>query len=500
MGLEPPSDPAAPGTGPPGEPEDRGAICSFAVVGVSVRVAEMDEAIDTTSESRGARGEGEAMAGVAFRDPVGLEDEVAAIQLEIARALVRAPTLPVELPAFDLTFLSVGAKKGAVDLYMGKQQPIARLRIERASTDAKADAKGKVPAVDVSIVELDRAAQRYWPKLEAMARRLRAAITPDKWKRALRLTKQLAELPVEVPLAFYRQLVPGVGEQGLVRTGFNCNQNCGICWQDRTWGRYGPEQILTWIEDLYAAGARGLIISGGEPTLDPELDTYIRRARELGFRAITLETNAIQFAKAGLAERLLDAGLTDCFVSLHSGDAETSDAITRAPGTFSRTVLGVKALASAGVPVRFNCVMTREGIDHLEGVPDFLHREFGDLPLAKGLMLSQPTDPWDRSLLPTIIPEPERLRTVLAKVIDRAFALGIEVSGLDGPCGPPLCAFGADRRIADLQPIPEVLDGRTYLSACDGCAVRSACFGVRIADVELYGDACANPLRELPGG
>ncbi len=456
----------------------------------------MNDAAQTTSERR--RGEGEAMAGVVFRDPVGLDDKVAALQLEIARALVRAPSLPVALPAFDLTFLSVAAKKGLVDLVMGKEQPIARLRLGKAAAGAAPDASGTAPTVDIEIIELDAAAQRYRPQLESMARRLRAATTPEKWKRAARLTGELAALPVDVPLAFYRQLVPGVGGQGLVRTGFNCNQNCGICWQDRKWGRYGPEQVLTWIEDLYAAGARGLIISGGEPTLDPELDSYLKRARELGYGALTLETNAIQFSRPGLAERMRDAGLTDCFVSLHSGDADTSDAITRAPGTFGRTVLGVKALLQAGVPVRFNCVMTREGIDHLDGVPDFLHREFGDQPLAHGLMLSQPTDPWDRTLLPTIVPEPERLRAVLSKTIDRAFSLGIEVSGLDGPCGPPLCAFGADRRITKLEPIPEQLDGRTYLAACDDCAVRSACFGVRIADVELYGDACASPLAEVP--
>jgi hypothetical protein len=100
--------------------------------------------------------------------------------------------------------------------------------------------------------------------------------------------------------------------------------------------------------------------------------------------------------------------------------------------------------------------------------------------------------------LPTLLPDPVRLRAVLRNDIDRAFALGNAVSGLDGPCGPPLCTFGADRRITPLTPISEQLDGRTYLAACKECAVRRACFGVRIADVELYGDACALPLTVVP--
>src|SRR5204862_81716 len=86
-------------------------------------------------------------------------------------------------------------------------------------------------------------------------------------------------------------------------------------------------------------------------------------------RRYTLETNAIQFAKPGAVEKLRDAGMTECFVSLHSGDAEVSDAITRAPGTFARTVKGVRALLDAGVPVGLNCVLTNEGIDHVAGLP-----------------------------------------------------------------------------------------------------------------------------------
>jgi len=435
------------------------------------------------------RGAGAAMAQAVFRDPTDFEAEIAALQLEIARALVNAPALPVELPAFDLTLLSVAATRRAIDLVLGKDSPIARLRLT---------AGGDPPLVTVAIVEMHSSAERFRRPLQVMAKRLGAAITAEKWARARGAAERLADLPVGVPLAFYRQLVPGVGRQALVRTGFNCNQDCGICWQDRTWGRFGAEQILTWIEDLHQAGARDLIISGGEPTLDAKLERYIRRAREIGFHAVTLETNAIQFAKPGLAERLRDAGLSGCFVSLHSGAAETSDAITRAPGTFMRTVAGIRALLAAGVPVNLNCVMTREGIDQLHGVPDFIHATFGAHPLLQGLMLSQPSDPFDLALVPAIIPEPARVRAALRATIDRAFALGIAVRGLDGPCGPPLCAFDADRRLTTLAPISEQLDSRTYLAGCGGCAVRRACFGVRLADAELFGDDCIRPLAAAP--
>ncbi|MFO0629316.1 MAG: radical SAM protein [Polyangiales bacterium] len=441
-----------------------------------------------------------------FRDPPPRDDEARALRVEIARALVRAPSLPVALPRFQLTLCDVQVDRRAVELLVGHEAPVAALRVEPADRgDALVTlrAPGAPSAVvRVTVREVHPVAARYARQLAVMAERVQAAVTAEAWAQASALAKTLREIPAGVPLGFFRQLVAGLDHpEGLIRTGFLCNQDCGICWQDRGWGRHPPSQVLRWIEDLRAAHATSVIFSGGEPTLDPSLEDYVRHARALGFTQVTLETNAIQCAKPGRAERLRDAGVTTAFVSLHSPDAETSDAITRAPGTHARTVKGAHALLSAGVPVKFNAVMTQEGLAHLAALPDFLHREFAPYgPLLRGLMLSYPTEPYDPSLAPSIVPEPATLRRSLRAALDRAFALGLTPEGLDGPCGPPLCAFGADPRVASLRPVPEPVDFRRHLPRCEGCAVRGACFGVRIADVAVYGDACAEPLAEVPAG
>jgi uncharacterized Fe-S cluster-containing radical SAM superfamily protein len=429
---------------------------------------------------------GASSAGVRFRDPPPVADAAAALRLELAQVLVGATALPVKLPLPDLSLLDVQADRGGVDLLLGPRDPVAALRLTLDKGAAR---------VRVALRELQPDAARWRRALGALAERLARAVTVEKWERAAPLARQLARLPVGVPLDFFRQLVAGVEpRQGLVRTGFNCNQDCGMCWQGRDWGRYGPEQVLVWIEDLAAAGARSLLLSGGEPTLDPALFRYLDRARALGFTATTLETNAVQMARPGFAARLHEAGLTTAFVSLHSGDAAVSDAITRAPGTHERTVQGVRALLDAGVPVILNAVMTAEGLDHLGQLPEFIHAAFGPHPLLRSLMISYPTDPFDPTLVPAIVPEPRRLRAALRQAIDGALALGIAVRGLDGPCGPPLCAFGADLRVTERRPVPGPLDFRFQLPACTGCAVKEACFGVRHADVERYGEACVTPL------
>lgn len=441
--------------------------------------------------------------GVAFRDPTPPDDEARALRLKIAHALVRAPRLPVDLPVSGLRLLDVVADPQGISLHLGPEQPVAALRITRRRADRAAPVplrRPGEPAVEVSVETIHPVARRHERELGVMAERLRRAITPAQWDEALGYARTLRTLPVGVPMYFFRQLVPGLREPGgLIRTGFRCNQDCGICWQSRDWGGFDGESILRWIDDLAGAGVRSLIVSGGEPTLDPKLEQYLRHARARGIGAITLETNAIQCARDGLAARLRDAGLTVAFVSLHSADAAVSDAITRAPGTHARTVRGIHALLDAGVAVKLNAVMSQEGLAHLAGLPDFIHREFGRHGnLLRKLMLSYPTDPFDQSLIPAIVPEPAALRRALRQTLDRAFALGLVPEGLDGPCGPPLCAFGADPRVTSLAPIPEALPFRQYLPACTGCAVRSACFGCRTADVALYGSACAEPLAAPP--
>jgi len=444
-----------------------------------------------------------AVTRVAFRDPTPPDDEARALRLQIAHALVRAPRLPIDLPAFGLRLLDVTADPKGVSLQLGPEQPIAAMRITRAKTNAhdpvplRRPGDPATPAVEVTIEVIHDVARRHERELGVMADRLRRAITAPQWEEAQGHARALRALPVGVPMEHFRQLVPGLHHpSGLIRTGFRCNQDCGLCWQSREWGGFDGANVLRWIEDLALAGARSLILSGGEPTLDPHLLDYLRHARAHGITSITLETNAIQCARGDLAARLRDAGLTIAFVSLHSADAAVSDAITRAPGTHARTVKGVHALLDAGVTVKLNAVMTQEGIAHLAALPDFIHQEFGRHgDRLQGLMLSYPTDPFDQSLIPAIVPEPVALRRALRQTLDRAFAVGLIPEGLDGPCGPPLCAFGADPRVTALTPIPEALPFRQYLPGCEECAVRAACFGCRTADVALYGDACAEPMR-----
>ena len=439
-----------------------------------------------------------------FRDPPDVGARARQLRVALAHVLARAPGLPTDLPRFGAVLLGieVGATRD-IRLLIGDRsgQAVAALCMSAtALVQLGGDDTAARSAVRVTVEPHDHGAARHRPALAAMASRLARATTPEIWRRARALAAELRALPEGVPLQHMRQIVAGVApRQGLVRTGFRCNQDCGICWQGRDWPGADATQILTWIEDLHRAGARKLIISGGEPTLDRELDAYIRRARDLGFEVVTLETNAIACAKPGRAQRLADAGLSDAFVSLHSSDPDVSDAITRAPNTHARTLAGIDALLGAGVPVRLNCVLTRAGLSRLPELPGFIADRWRDHPSLGSVMLSLPSDPFDRSLLPELLPPPDELARALTETIEAAERVGVQLHGLDGPCGPPLCAFGADRRVTDLRPVPEAVDFRHHLPACDDCTVRGACFGVRDVWRQVHGDGWVRPITEALG-
>ena len=69
--------------------------------------------------------------GVAFRDPAPFDDEARDLRLKIAHALVRAPRLPVDLPAFGLRLLDVAADAKSISIQLGPEHPVAALRITR---------------------------------------------------------------------------------------------------------------------------------------------------------------------------------------------------------------------------------------------------------------------------------------------------------------------------------------------------------------------------------
>lgn len=154
--------------------------------------------------------------------------------------------------------------------------------------------------------------------------------------------------------ASYLDLVEAVyGDRptsAMIEVADRCNETCVHCYQVQGQkGEMPADQIFEILKDLADSGILFLTISGGEATLRSDLLDIIREARSLGF-VITLFSNGLRMTR-DLARELATLEVREVQISLYSDQAQKHDWITQVPGSFAKTVAGIRHLVEAGVAV-----------------------------------------------------------------------------------------------------------------------------------------------------
>ncbi|MCW4018390.1 MAG: radical SAM protein [Candidatus Bathyarchaeota archaeon] len=109
-----------------------------------------------------------------------------------------------------------------------------------------------------------------------------------------------------------------------------CNLKCPVCFANASAAGYvyepTPEEITGMLENLRATRpvpATALQFSGGEPTIRNELFDFVRKAKELGFRHVEINTNGVRISKdVEYAKKLREAGVSTIYLQF---DGLTSD-------------------------------------------------------------------------------------------------------------------------------------------------------------------------------
>ncbi|HMR07046.1 MAG TPA: radical SAM protein [Polyangiaceae bacterium] len=286
-------------------------------------------------------------------------------------------------------------------------------------------------------------------------------------------------------------------KEGNLRLGFRCNQDCGFCWQSRRWPDPPESFYQTWLDELANLGATRLVISGGEPTLHAGLAELLLRATKVHGMHVCLETNAMRLRNAEYLQGLKQAGLGEVFVSLHSHDAARSDALTRAPGTHEKTLAGVRACLAADLAVTLNCVILRETVGELGGFAAFVCEE---LTATERVVFSQPSAAFDLEYYNAHSPHLSTVRAALPGAIARLRRAGIEVECV-GTCGFPPCTVPEFpelwRSLGAEQVAASAAARHEFAAACDGCAARARCLGLRTEYRARHGDSGIAALTQF---
>lgn len=158
-----------------------------------------------------------------------------------------------------------------------------------------------------------------------------------------------------------------------------CNLQCFHCWVDAgpSSAAHVPKRTLRrLIEEFAAIGGEGVRLTGGEPLCHPGWLELLKLAVRLGFRDVSLQTNAMMLENEDVsALRGLDfPGLT-IQISLDGATARTHDMV-RGERTYQKVLDGLRRLSKAGLGPRISIFFT-EMHHNLEDLPALLELAAG---------------------------------------------------------------------------------------------------------------------------
>jgi MoaA/NifB/PqqE/SkfB family radical SAM enzyme len=173
-----------------------------------------------------------------------------------------------------------------------------------------------------------------------------------------------------------------------------CNLRCAFCdlWEGRENLPLPRAEAL--FDEAVAIGTRGVVLTGGEPTLHPELPAIVRAAKARGL-AVNLTTNGTTLDRHYV--RLRDAGLDSLSISI-DGLPDTHDRLRGRPGAHARSwrqLLRVLHDGRVGASVYFT--VTRDNVHELVAVHDAVRAagaafDFWPVNDAPELALTRPED------------------------------------------------------------------------------------------------------------
>lgn len=172
-------------------------------------------------------------------------------------------------------------------------------------------------------------------------------------------------LPVlQTPISFYLELTPF------------CNNRCPQCGnvfmprRGQT-GRHALPQPLKasqWAEilDKIHPYAYRLKLTGGEPTIHPELEAILANVARLSL-PFTLFSNG----RWPAPERLLTVlksipNFQGFLISLHGPTPDAHEVFTQYPGSFIETLTNIQKAIQMNLPVSLSCIITHHNWRHLE--------------------------------------------------------------------------------------------------------------------------------------
>jgi MoaA/NifB/PqqE/SkfB family radical SAM enzyme/SAM-dependent methyltransferase len=315
--------------------------------------------------------------------------------------------------------------------------------------------------------------------------------------------------------------MPGArtGSKALIKVGYACNEHCSFCHTLEVRHIQGSTvEVDRKIRRAAELGHEMVVLSGGEPTIRPELIHWATLTASLGLD-FGLVTNGQMLAYPEVVEKLIERRLRYVYLSLHGGTRKIHNLMVRSDA-FDAAFQAVRNLTGRGLDFSVNCVITKHNVEHLRGLVDSL-LPFSDVAIKFSMV--EPKGGGDKlfdHLMPRVEQVAERVMDAIAYGDQRVAQLSRTGNRAEGQRGPsfshgaiPLCLMpGYEDRFDDLKthayrtmievgepdffPVDDL--NKTHAEPCRGCALRGPCPGLYKGYHEVFGATELHPRRDRP--
>lgn len=155
----------------------------------------------------------------------------------------------------------------------------------------------------------------------------------------------------------------------------HCNSNCIMCPtsdKERQIDSGLPDAKLLSYIDMLPSDISHVVVTGGEPTLRPQL--FLKVMKKLTDRFPHIETllltNGRSLSVTSFFEKLKEycPPYLCIAIPIHGDTPELHDKITRVSGSFNQTNRGILNLLSAGIAVEIRVIVSKMNMYALEGI------------------------------------------------------------------------------------------------------------------------------------
>ncbi len=164
-----------------------------------------------------------------------------------------------------------------------------------------------------------------------------------------------------------------------VRLSRSCNNKCIFCLDANSHNNtfYSYLYICKKIREGFEKNQKvkqRLILSGGEPTINPNLIKAIAYGKKIGFDRVQIITNGRMFSYLGFIKKAKAAGLDEITFSIHGHNQKLHDKLTGIPGSFDQVMRGLKNALALNFIVNIDIVINRLNYLELDSIIKFFHR------------------------------------------------------------------------------------------------------------------------------